>query len=182
MVSTFFSTPGGDTSRTSNRTANGPAEMKHVGYILTWQHNLGLVRSVVVHLQQLNSPESDVNIVSASVRLLGRFARYRRWPTSHYCRCKPIDRRATTSDTDGREQLTPLIISKLKQSRTGDTDGALAAKFDVLLSPPEEVVPDLTRTSRIPARLEHTAIRTESKQAQNEREKAMLTVRMGTER
>lgn len=105
-----------------------------------------LVRNV--HFQPSNSPDTDHNVVCASVRLLRRSACNRPWrtPIGH----KPIDRQALASDTNGRDQHTQLIVSELRQNRTGDIVNALATKFaDMILSSAEEVVPRQTRKPRI---------------------------------
>ncbi|CAM9208132.1 unnamed protein product, partial [Sphacelaria rigidula] len=103
LVNTLFSTPKGNTSRTFNGVASRPADRKRIDYIITRQDHRRLVRNVAVHLQPPNSPDSDHNIVCASVRLLGHFAhnRPRRIPTGR----TPIDRRAVVSDPVRREQL-----------------------------------------------------------------------------
>ena len=74
LVNTFFSTPKGNASRTFNGAANRPADKKCIGYMVTRQCHRRLTRNVTVNLQPPNSPDSDLNIVCASVRLLGRFA------------------------------------------------------------------------------------------------------------
>lgn len=62
---------------------------------------------------------------------------------------KPIDKPSITSDADGRENVSQLIISKHKQERSGDTAIALAVKFaDMLLTSAEEMVPRQIRKPR----------------------------------
>ena len=94
LVNTFFSVSKGCTSRTSNGTR--PAERKRTDYIIKRQPHRKLVRNITVHLQPRTY--SDHDIVCATVRLPGRFARDRkqRAPTGR----KSMDRRAITSDTD----------------------------------------------------------------------------------
>ena len=94
LANTFFSVSKGCTSPTSNGTQ--PAERKRIDYILKRQPHQKLVRNVTVHLQPRTY--SDHDIVCATVRLPGRFARNRkqRAPTGR----KSMDRRAIKSDTD----------------------------------------------------------------------------------
>ena len=128
-----------------------------------------------------NSPDTDHNIVCASVRLLGRFAhnRPRRIPRGRSL----IDRRAIISDPDRRQQLTQLIISELKQSISGGTVSSLATNFTgVLLSAAEKVVPRLTRKPRLPGWFEDETTRMEFEQAWTERERARSTVQLSSSR
>ena len=96
LANTFFSVSKGCTSRTFNGTR--PAERKRIDYIIIKrQPHRKLVRNVTVHLQ--SRTYSDHDIVCATVRLPGRFARNRkqRAPTGR----KSMDRRRViTSDTD----------------------------------------------------------------------------------
>ena len=94
LANTFFSVFKGCTSRTFNGTR--PAERKRIDYIIKRQPPRKLVQNVTVHLQPRTYSEHD--IVCATVRLPGRFARNRkqRAPTER----KSMGRRAITSDTD----------------------------------------------------------------------------------
>ena len=94
LANTFVSVSKGCTSRTSNGTRS--AERKRNDYIIKRQPCRKLVRNVAVHLQPRTY--SDHDIVCATVRLPGRFARNRkqRAPTER----KSMDRRAITLDTD----------------------------------------------------------------------------------
>ena len=171
LVNTFFSVPKGCTSRTFNGTR--PADRKRIDYIITQQSHRKLVRNVTVHLQP--HADSDHSIVSARVRLLGRFARNRkqRAPT----RRKSIDRRAITSDTDRRERLIQLVASQLTQTELGGTVGEKAALFtDTLQRSTEGVMPGQIRQSRISGLLENEAMHDEFEKAWTEREKARKAV------
>ena len=171
LVNTFFSVPKGCTSRTLNGTR--PADRKRIDYIITQQSHRKLVRNVTVHLQP--HADSDHSIVSARVRLLGRFARNRkqRAPT----RRKSIDRRAITSDTDRRERLIQLVASQLTQTELGGTVGEKAALFtDTLQRSTEGVMPGQIRQSRISGLLEDEAMHDEFEKAWTEREKAQKAV------
>ena len=96
LVNTFFSTPKGNTSRTFNGDAYRPADKQRIDYIITRQgQQRRLVRNVTVHRQPPNSPDSDHNIVCASVRLLGRFAHNR--PRRNLMGRSSIDRPAIIS-------------------------------------------------------------------------------------
>lgn len=133
LVNTFFSTPKNGTSRTFNGTGRRTTDKKRIDYIITRQKHRKLVRKVVVHPQPRHLPDSDHNIVSATVRFLGRFARNRprRVPTGH----SRIDRRAVTSDTNRREQLFQHIRSELQQSTLDATVSTLSTNFaHILLS------------------------------------------------
>ena len=90
LVSRFFSTPKGGVSHTFNGRGK-----KRILYILTRQRNRKLVRNVTVHPQPSFLPISDHNIVSASVKLLGRFARNRRLRAPAK---PPVDRRRLVTD------------------------------------------------------------------------------------
>ena len=72
IVNMFFSTPKGGVSHTFNGRGK-----KRIDYVLTRQRDRKLVRNVTVHPQFSFFPFSDYNIVSASVKLLGHFARNR---------------------------------------------------------------------------------------------------------
>ena len=90
IVNTFFSTPKGGVSHTFNGRGK-----KRIDYILTRQRDRKLVRNVTVHPQPSFLPISDHNIVSAPVKLLGHFARYRRLRAPAK---PPVDRRRLVTD------------------------------------------------------------------------------------
>ena len=95
LVNTFFSTPKGGVSHTSN----GRGE-KRIDYILTRQRDRNFVRNVTVHPQPSLLPISHHNIVSAPVKLLGHFARHRRLRASAK---PPVDRRRLVTDPQLRQ-------------------------------------------------------------------------------
>ena len=72
LLNTFFSTAKNAISHTFNGRGR-----KCIYYILTRQRDRKLVRDVTVHPQPSFLPISDHNIVTAHVKLLGRFARNR---------------------------------------------------------------------------------------------------------
>lgn len=114
----------------------------------------------------------------ASKRLLGRLLHSTPWrvPTRRIS----TTRRATVSDTDEREQLIPLIISKLRQGEVGDTVGALDAKMaDILVSSAEELVPIHIQKPPIQEWLERVAIRMKVEQPWSQGERITLMVRIG---
>ena len=163
LVNTFFSVPKGCTSRTLNGTR--PANRKRIDYIITRQSYRKLVRNVTVHLQP--HADSDHNIVSARVRLPGRFARNRkqRAPTGR----KSIDRRAITSDTDRRERRIQLVASQLTQTELRGLGGTVDEKATLFTDTPlrsaEEVMPGQIRQSRIFGLLENEAMHYEFEEA-----------------
>ena len=111
----------------------------------------------------------------ARVRLPGKFARNRkqRAPTGR----KSSDRRAITSNTDGRERLIQLVASQLTQTELGGTVGEKAALFtDTLLRSAKEVMPGQTRQCRISGLLEDKALHDEFEEAWTEREEAWKAV------
>ena len=72
LLNTFSSTAKNAISHTFNGWGK-----KCIDYILTRQRDRKLVRDVTVHPQPSFLPISDHNIVTAHVKLLGRFARNR---------------------------------------------------------------------------------------------------------
>ena len=106
--------------------------------MITRQLHRKLARNVTVHLQPRS--DSDHNILCATVRLPGRFARNRKQRAS--TGRKSIDRRVITSDADGRERLKQLVPNQLTQAELGGTVGEKVALFtDTLLRSAEEVMP-----------------------------------------
>ena len=91
LLNTFFSTAKNAISHTFNGRGK-----KRVDYILTRQRDRKLVQDVTVHPQPSFLPISDHNIVTAHVKLLGRFARNR--PVREAKRPPPIDRQRLTTD------------------------------------------------------------------------------------
>ena len=91
LLNTFFSTAKNAISHTFNGRGK-----KRIDYILTRQRDRKLVQDVTVHPQPSFLPISDHNIVTAHVKLLGRFARNR--PVREAKRSPPIDRQRLTTD------------------------------------------------------------------------------------
>ena len=95
LLNTFFSTAKNAISQTFNGR-----DKKRVDYILTRQRDRKIVRDVTVHPQPPFLRISDHNIVTAHVKLLGRFARNR--PVREAKGPPPID----------RQRLTPICARK----------------------------------------------------------------------
>ena len=91
LLKTFFSTAKNAISHTFDGRGK-----KRIDYILTRQRDRKLVQDVTVHPQTSFLPISDHNIVTAHVKLLGRFARNR--PMREAKRSPPIDRQRLTTD------------------------------------------------------------------------------------
>ena len=91
LLTTFFSA----VKNTALHTFNGRGKNR-IGYIITRQRDRKLVRDVTVHPQPSFLPISDHNIVTAYVKLLGRFARNR--PVRRVKRLPSIDYRRQTND------------------------------------------------------------------------------------
>ena len=86
LLNTFFSTAKNEISHTFNGRGK-----KRIDYILTRQRDRKLVRNVTVHTQPSFLPISGHNIITAHMKLLGRFARNR--PVREAQGPPPIDRR-----------------------------------------------------------------------------------------
>ena len=113
LVNTFFSTPKGGVSH----TFNGRGE-KRIDYILARQRDRKLVRNVTVHPQPSFLPISDHDIVSAPVKLLGRFARNRRLSAPAK---PPVDRRRLVTDPQLRQEVATAVGRHLRASPPGDS-------------------------------------------------------------
>ena len=107
LLNTFFSTAKSAISHTFNGRGK-----KRIDYILTRQRNRKLVRDVTVHPQPSFLPISDHNIVTAHVKLLGRFARNR--PVREAKGPPPIDRRRLMTDPHLRQQVATAIGDHLR--------------------------------------------------------------------
>ena len=97
-LNTFFSTAKNAISHTFNGRGK-----KCIDYILTRERDRKLVRDVTVHPQPSFLPISDHNIVTAHVKLLGRFARNR--PVREAKEPLTIDQRRLTTDPHMREEV-----------------------------------------------------------------------------
>ena len=96
LLNTFFSTAKNAISHTFNGRGK-----KRIDYILTRQRDRKFVRDVTVHPQPSFLPISDHNIVTAHVKLLGRFARNR--PVTEARGPPSIDRRRLMTDPHLRQ-------------------------------------------------------------------------------
>ena len=113
LVNTFFSTPKGGVSHTFNGRGK-----RCIDYILTRQRDCKLVRIVTVHPQSSLLPVSDHNIVSASVKLLGHFARNRRLRAPSK---PPVDRRRLVTDPQLRQEVATAVGRHLRANPPGDS-------------------------------------------------------------
>ena len=138
LVNTLFSTPKGGVSHTFNGQGK-----KRINYILTRQRDHKFVRNVTVHPQPSFLPISDHNIVSASVKLLGHFARNRRLRASAK---PPVDRRRLVTDPQLRQEVATAVGRHLRanpprDSSADDVEAAFAAtimRTAELVIPPQE--------------------------------------------
>ena len=139
LVNTFFSTPKGGVSHTFNRRGK-----KRIDYILTRQRDHKFVRNVTVHPQPSFLPISDHNIVSAPVKLLGRFARNRRLRTSAK---PPVDRRRLVTDPQLRQEVATAVGRHLRAKPPGDSsvDDVEAAFAVAIMRTAELVIPPQER-------------------------------------
>ena len=107
LLNTFFST----TKNAILHTFNGRGR-KCIDYILTRQRDRKLVRVVTVHPQPSFLPIANHNIVTAHVKLLGRFALNR--PVREAKGPPPIDRRRLTTDPNLRQEGATVIGDHLR--------------------------------------------------------------------
>ena len=107
LLNTFFSTAKNAISHTFNGRGK-----KRIDYILKRQRDRKFVRDVTVHPQPSFLPISDHNIVTAHVKLLGRFARNR--PVREAKGPPPIDRRRLMTDPHLRQQVAIAIGDHLR--------------------------------------------------------------------
>ena len=168
LVNISFSVPTGCTSRTFNGTRS--ADRKRLDYIITRQSHRKLVKNVTVHLQPRT--DSDHNIVCATVRLPGRFARNRK--QGALTGRKSIGRRAIASDTDRRENIIQLVDSQLTQAEPGGT--AKKKLFTDTLQRSTEMMPGQIRQSYLFGLFEDKAMRAGFEEAWTEREEARTAV------
>ena len=107
LLNTFFSTAKNAISHTFNGRGT-----KCIDYIVTRQRDKNLVRDVTVYPQPSFLPISDHNIVTAHVKLLGRFARNR--PVREAKGPPPIERRRLTTDPHLRQEIVTVIGDHLR--------------------------------------------------------------------
>ena len=132
-----------------SNTFNGRGR-KCIDYILTRQRDTKLVRNVTVHPQPSFLPILDHNIVTAHVKLLGRFARNR--PAREAKGLPPIDRRQLTTDPRLRQEVATVIGDHLRAfSPSGSSVDDMETAFrKAILQTAERVAPP--RTPRLPER------------------------------
>ena len=145
LLNMFFSTA----KNAILHTFNGRGK-KRIDYILTRQRDRKLVRDVTVHPQPSFLLISDHNIVTAHVKLLGRFARNR--PLREAKGPPSIDRRRLTTDPYLRQQVATAIGDPLRAfSPSGSSvDDVETAFTTTLLQTAERVAPP--RATRLPGR------------------------------
>ena len=133
LVNTFFSTPKGGASHTSNGR-----DKKRIDYILTRQRDRKLVRNVTVYTQASFLSILDHNIVSAPAKLIGHFAR------SHLLRASaklPVNRRSLMTDSQLRQEVATAVKSHLRANPPRDSNVAdVEASFDAAIMGTVEMV------------------------------------------
>ena len=145
LLNTFFSTA----KNAILQTFNGRGK-KCFDFFLTRQRDRKLVQNVTVHPQQLFLPISDHNIVTAHVKLLGRFARNR--PVREAKGPPLIDRRRLTTDPHFRQEVATGIGDHLRASPPSGSsvDDVETAFTTVILQTAEQFAP--ARARRLPER------------------------------
>ena len=145
LLNTFFSTAKNAISHTFNGRGK-----KCIDYILTRQRDRKLVRDVTVHPQPSFLPISDHNIVTAHVKVLGRFARNR--PVREAKGPPPIDRQRLTNDPHLRQQIATAIGDHLRvfPPSGSSVDDVETAFTTAILQTAERVTPP--RATRLPGR------------------------------
>ena len=137
LLNTFFSTA----KDAILHTFNG---QKRTDYILTRQWDRELVWDVTVFPQPSFLPISDHNIVTAHVKLLGRFARNR--PVKEAKGPPPIDRQRLANDPCLRQEVA--IVLEVFPPIGNSVDDVETAFTAAILQAVERVVPP--RTPRMP--------------------------------
>ena len=145
LLNTFFSTAKNAISHTFNGRGK-----KCIDYILTRQRDRKFVRDVTVHPQPPFLPISDHNIVTAHVKLLGRFARNR--PVREAKGPPPIDRRRLITDPQLRQQVATAIGDHLRAfpPSGSSVDDVETAFTTAILQTAERIAPP--RATRLPGR------------------------------
>ena len=145
LLNTFFSTA----KNAISHTFNGRGKTR-IDYILTRQRDRKFVRDVTVHPQPSFLPISDHNIVTAHVKLLGRFARNR--PVREAKGLPSIDRRRLMTDPNLRQQVATAIGDHLRAfpPSGSSVDDVETAFTTAILQTAKRVVPP--RATRLPGR------------------------------
>ena len=144
IVNTHYSTRKGGVSHTFNGRGK-----KRIDFILIRQRDLRLVRNVIVHQQPEFLPLSDHNIVSATVRLIGRFAKNRRQVEQ----ASLVDCHLLKTDASLCERLTCSIERKLLSEPPAEPRGPninerVQALSDTILQAAANIVPRAGRKQR----------------------------------
>ena len=144
LLNAFFSTAKNAISHTFNGRGK-----KRIDYILTRQRDRKFVRDVTVHPQPSFLPISD-HIVTANVKLLGRFARNR--PVREAKGPPSIDRRRLMADPHLRQQVATAIGDHLRAfpPSGSSVDDVETAFTTAILQTAERVAPP--RATRLPGR------------------------------
>ena len=97
-----------------------------------------------MHPQPSLLPTSDHNIVSASVKLIGHFARTRRLRSSAK---PPVDRRRLVTDLQLRQEVTTAVGRHLRVNlpRDSNVDDVEATVATVIMRTAEVVIPPQKR-------------------------------------
>ena len=145
LLNAFFSAAKNAISHSFNGRGK-----KRIDYILTRQRDRKLVRDVIVHPQPPFLPISNHNIITAHVKLLGRFARNR--PVREAKEPPPIDQRRLTTDPHLRQEVAKMIGDHLRafppsSSSFGDVETALTI---AILQTAERIA--LPRAPKLPGR------------------------------
>ena len=145
LLNTFFSTDKNAISQTFNGRGK-----KRSDYILTRKRDRNVVRGVTVHPQPSFLPILDHNIVTAHVKLPGRFVRSR--PVREAKVSPPIDRRLLTNGPHLRQEVSTVIGDHLRAfTLSGSSvDDVETAFTTAILQTVERVA--LPRAPRLPGR------------------------------
>ena len=145
LLNMFFSTAKNAISHTFNGRGK-----KRIDYILTRQRDRKFVRDVTVHPQPSFLPISDHNVVTAHVKLLGRFARNR--PVREAKGPPSIDRRRLMTGPHLRQQVATAIGDLLRAfpPSGSSVDDVETAFTRAILQTAERVAPP--RATRLPGR------------------------------
>ena len=141
LLNTFFSTPKRGVSYTFQSANRGKGQAR-LDYILTKKGDRRLVRCVNVRSPPLESPESDHNLVYATVRIPGRSAPNRRMRESTKAAPSTADLQRLMTDPDLRRQVASATSEALPPIPNGTCIIVIAADMaDVMLSIAAELAP-----------------------------------------
>ena len=144
ILNAFFSTA----KNAMSHTFNGRGK-KRIDYVLTRQRDRKLVRNVTGHPQPSFLRIPDHNIVTAHVKLLGRFARNR--PVRKAKGPPPIDRRRLTTEPHLRQEVATVIGDHHRAFPQSSSSVDARTAFTIaILQTAERVAPP--RAPRLPGR------------------------------